>query len=138
MQSLFRVGACYRSVHMKRLHIWRTGIRWLGLGAILILLVSAYTPLWNDVADRLVVEPKLQPADAIVVLGAGVLSDGTLVNESLRRAVHGIELFKRGLAPTLVFCGPPWQLGGSPTEADARNSLAVRIGVPEDRILAVG
>src|SRR6516225_5243286 len=83
----------------------KTALRWIGVTVTLAMIVSAFTPLWNAAGRRLAVKPVLEPADAIVVLGGGVRG-GELGAESLRRTIYGIELYKRGLAPILVFSGP--------------------------------
>lgn len=72
---------------------------------------------------------RLETADAIVVLGAGgVRPDGTLSDSSLRRALRGIELYRRGLAKTLVFNGPQNMTGYA--EAEIRATFAMQFGIP--------
>jgi uncharacterized SAM-binding protein YcdF (DUF218 family) len=71
---------------------------------------------------------RLEPADAIVVLGAGVRRDGTLSNSSLRRTIRGIDLYRRGLANTVVFTGPRNRTGYA--EAEVRAALAMQVGIP--------
>ncbi|MER3472718.1 MAG: hypothetical protein C4335_01500 [Armatimonadota bacterium] len=111
-------------------------LRTLGLLCVLGVLVTAYTPLPNLLAQSLAVSSNVRPADAIVVLGAGIHRDGTLGKDSLRRAVQGIVLYRRGLAPVIVFSGPSYE--GSPVEAEARAELARQLGVPEKAILLEG
>src|SRR5207247_5870409 len=74
-----------------------------------------------------------RPAAAIVVLGAGV-DEGVLTDLSLRRALDGVELFRRGLAPLLVMLGPGG--GVEPSEARVRVRLAEDLGVPMTALLA--
>ena len=50
-------------------------------------LAVAFTPLANALHARLAARPRSGRADAIVVLGAGVSTTGTLSDSSLRRAV---------------------------------------------------
>jgi uncharacterized SAM-binding protein YcdF (DUF218 family) len=112
----------------------RPGLRTLGLATLALFAATAFTPLANALHDVLAARPQIGRADAIVVLGAGVSTTGTLSDSSLRRAVHGIELHRRALAPTLVMLGPStWPLG----EAPIRGALARSLGVPEDRIRLV-
>jgi uncharacterized SAM-binding protein YcdF (DUF218 family) len=111
-------------------------LRWLGVAVTMATIVSAFTPLWNAAGRRLAVKPVLQPADAIVVLGGGVRR-GELGDESLRRTIHGIELYKRGLAPIIVFSGPQPLDDSSLAEAEVRKRLALRMGVPSDRIITI-
>lgn len=104
----------------------------LGLSAVALFFAAAFTPLANALHRALSVRPRIERADAIVVLGAGVSTTGTLSDSSLRRAVHGIELQRRALAPTLVLLGPSgWPLG----EAEIRWTLARSLGVPPERLL---
>jgi uncharacterized SAM-binding protein YcdF (DUF218 family) len=107
-----------------------------GLGFITLVLffLSAYTPLSNRLASRTAVHPQVGPAQAIVVLGIGLESDGSLGGLSLQRTARGVELWQEGLAPLLVFLGPIDNQGRS--EADARAELARRWGVPPAAILA--
>ncbi len=114
----------------RRVHIL---LRAVGLLVVIGVLVCAYTPLPNLFARSLAVPSRIQPADAIVVLGAGIHNDGTLGESSLRRAVRGMVLYHRGLAPLIVFTGPSYE--GSPVEAEARAKLARQLRIPEQAIL---
>jgi uncharacterized SAM-binding protein YcdF (DUF218 family) len=76
---------------------------------------------------------RLEHAEAIVVLGGGIAPDGTLNNGSLRRAVHGITLHRKGLGPLLVFLGTDNTDG--PSEAEVRAELARQMGISPERIL---
>lgn len=107
-------------------------LRVLGLLSVLGILLSAYTPLPNVLARALATSSQIQPADAIVVLGASVYRDGTLSESSLRRAIQGIVLYHRGLAPVIVFSGTSYE--GSPVEAEVRAALARQLRVPEKAI----
>lgn len=110
-------------------------LRTLGLVGLLLFLAAAFTPVPNILARRLAVPSRPGPADAIVVLGAGVSVDGLLSRESLRRALEGVLLYRSGAAPLLILLGP--SLDGSPPEATVREELARRLGVRADAILAV-
>ena len=81
-------------------------IRVLGIVTVVAFLLVSFTPLPNVLNRWAGVAARLQPAAAIVVLGAGMDGDGVLSTSSLRRAIHGIMLFQRGLAPLLAFSGP--------------------------------
>jgi len=115
-------------------------LRGIGIAATLFFVFSAFTPFWNFVGRRLRLEPQLTKSDAIVVLGAGVLMDGTLSHESLRRTVHGLRLYKRGLAPLLVVSGPTPRTdarrGGLP-EAEVRKAIALEMGIPAGDVIAI-
>jgi len=104
----------------------------LGLLGSVLFLVIVFTPLPRFLARVTSIAPRLEPADAIVVLSAGVEPNGVLSHASLRRAVHRIALHRRGLAPRLVFSDGA---EGVPAGANGRALLARDLGVPGDRIL---
>jgi uncharacterized SAM-binding protein YcdF (DUF218 family) len=107
-------------------------LRYVGVLALLLFVVAAFTPLANLLNIRMAGVAQLEPSDAIVVLGrGGADSDGVLTNRSLRRVLHGIELYKHALAPFLV-------LLGSTAEMNARLALARGLAVPESAILTAG
>jgi uncharacterized SAM-binding protein YcdF (DUF218 family) len=112
----------------------RTWCRVMGIVGASTLAASAFTPLPNALHGALKVEARLEPADAIVVLGAAIREDGALGDNSLRRAVHGMVLYGRGLAPLVLFLGPPAKIGG-PSEAAVRAELAATLGLPPRAIL---
>lgn len=112
----------------------RRGLFALGLATLAVFAAAAFTPLANATHRWLAVPAQIEQADAIVVLGAGVSTTGTLSDSSLRRAVHGIELQHRALAPRLVLLGPSrWALG----EAEIRGHLARALDVPVERLVLV-
>lgn len=108
-------------------------LRLLGLAGVLVFLASAFTPLPNLLAQGGSASPRLEPAQAIVVLGGGLQPDGVLNNSSLRRALHGIALYRKGLAAYIVFSGPAPEDG--PSEAVVRSELAKDLGVSPEAIL---
>lgn len=116
---------------------WR--MVWSGLCPVIggvglaLFLISAFTPLPNILGRSMGGSSALGPAEAIVVLGGGVMPDGVLSNSSMRRALHGILLHRKGLAPMLVFFGPMGD--GGPAEADVRAELARELGVTPGVIL---
>jgi len=107
-----------------------TFCRWLGAATLLALGVLAFTPL----TDLLQPEPPPppRPADAIVVLGSYMGVDGMLSAASLQRAVQGIQLYRRGLAPLLVMAGARL---GPLAEAEVRAQLARDLGIPAEALL---
>jgi len=107
--------------------------RLIGLVGVVGFLITAFTPLAHRLNLATAVPAELVPSDAIVVLGAWVSPSGTLSSESLRRTNHGIALYRRGLAPTLVLLGG--SASGGPSEADARAEQARLHGVPPQAIL---
>ena len=113
----------------------RPTYRMVGFLGIILFFVCAFTPLSNFLVRELRISPRIEHAEAIVVLGAGVEENGELRQESLRRTVKGIVLQRGGLAPLLVLLGPASD-GGAP-EAEIRADLARRLGVPPQAILTM-
>lgn len=109
-----------------------TVCRCLGAGVVLVCL-AALTPLPNYLARALRPEPRLDPADAIVVLGSGVAPDGVLTAGSLSRVTQSVRLYKARLAPLIVFSGAPFER--RPAEAEVAARLARDLGVPREQIL---
>jgi uncharacterized SAM-binding protein YcdF (DUF218 family) len=75
-----------------------------------------------------------QPADVIIVLGAGLRADNTPGPALTRRSLHAADLWRRGLAPVIICTG------GKPgnrtrPEADACAELLRAEGVPAEAIL---
>jgi uncharacterized SAM-binding protein YcdF (DUF218 family) len=104
--------------------------RWLGAATLVAMAVLGFTPLADVTLPA--PPPELRPADAIVVLGSYMGQDGTLSAASLQRAVHGIQLYRRGLAPLLVMTGAR---EGPMVEAEVRAQLARDFGVPAAAVL---
>ena len=105
------------------------GLRLLGLIGFLVFVAAAFTPLANFLNLRMAGVARLEPSDAIVVLGrGGADSDGILTNRSLRRLLRGVDLYADGLASLVV-------LSGSADETRTRSSLARGLGVPAAAIL---
>ena len=106
-------------------------IRGIGVVTVIAFIVITLTPVSNAIGQRVAVTSgEIQQADAIVVLGAGVMPMGVLTDESMRRLITGIELFKRGMAPVLVVSGPGRPDAPVPTEAAVRAKLAETMGIP--------
>ena len=96
-------------------------------------VLCAFTPLPNALCRRSVVVAEPRPAQAIVVLGSTMTREGMLGASSLRRALHGILLYRRGLAPWLVLLGP--RDAGGHSQAATRAALAEQSGIPSEAIL---
>lgn len=104
-------------------------IRFLGVAGLAFFAIVAFSPLANALNAWMAGATRLEPAEAIVVLGrGGADADGVLTNRSLRRTLLAIDLYRRDLAPVLVF-------SGSAGEAKARAHFAVALGVPASAIL---
>ncbi|PPJ41590.1 MULTISPECIES: YdcF family protein [unclassified Pseudoxanthomonas] len=74
------------------------------------------------------------PADAIIVLGAAAYDakPSPVFEERIR---HGIDLYKRGLAPRLIFTGGYGGTGARFSESQVARRYALRQGVPDKAIL---
>ena len=105
-----------------------------GLGLLLVVLFGllAFTPLPNGWHAWTAVPARLDPADAVAVLGAAVSRQGVLGSPSLRRTIEGVRLYHLGLAPRILLLGPGRHAG--PTEASVRARLARELGVPEQAL----
>jgi uncharacterized SAM-binding protein YcdF (DUF218 family) len=112
---------------------WRI-IRYLGIVTVVGFLLVSFTPLPNVLNRWAGVSARLEPAAAIVVLGAGMDGEAVLSTGSLRRAIHGIMLFQRGFAPLLAFSGPASRPLGR-EEAEVRAEMAHLFGVSPAAIL---
>lgn len=113
---------------------WARFCRLLGFCGVAFFLIAAFTPMPSILSYWLSPPPRLERAEAIVVLGAGAWPDGVLSDSSVRRALHGMLLYRKGLAPLLVFLGPGSDDG--PAEAEIRARLARELGIPPTAILA--
>lgn len=87
--------------------------------------------------------PASRPADAIVVLSAGLVrapgGSGRIEWIDANRFFGGIELFQAGKAPLLVFTGGwlPWD-ARAPLEGELLAQKARELGVPAARIVVTG
>jgi len=93
--------------------------RVVGLTAVLGSLLVGFTSLPNLLGAWLSTAAHLGPAGAIVVLGGP---------ESERRTIQGILLYRRGLAPLVVF-------SGIPLEVQTRQRLGRDLGLPPAAVL---
>ena len=73
-------------------------------------------------------------ADAIIVLGAAAYDakPSPVFEERIR---HGIDLYRRGLAPKLIFTGGYGGVGARFSESQVARRYALRQGVPDKAIL---
>ena len=106
------------------------------VGAVVLgaLAVATLTPASEWLADRFAERPRLEPADAVVVLGGG-FTETALGDPSLQRLVHGVRLQRRGLAPLLVLSGEA--PAGRLSEPEMRAQYARNLGVPPEAIVAL-
>ena len=101
--------------------------RLLLLALVWLVGVAAYI-IWVGQRDD------AAPADAIIVLGAAAYDakPSPVFEERIR---HGIDLYKRGLAPRLIFTGGYGGVGARFSESQVARRYALRQGVPEKAIL---
>jgi len=127
--------------------------RLLGVGRFLLLAGTALLVGFSSkpVADWLtyLLESQYQPPpaptlrglDVVVVLGGGVYPSGHLRQEAelskytYPRFYHGVRIFKENQVGLLAFCGGPPRQGGE-SEADTMRGMALRLGLPEDKVIA--
>jgi uncharacterized SAM-binding protein YcdF (DUF218 family) len=110
----------------------RAAARVVGGAVLAALALFAFTPLASVLYEGVFTDGPWPRADAIVVLGSGVLPEGELSDNSLRRTIHGIRLYRQGLAPVLVLLGPE-HLGA--VEAEVRARYATDLGVPAGALI---
>ena len=74
------------------------------------------------------------PADVIIVLGAAAYDakPSPVFEERIR---HGLDLYREGYAPTLLFTGGFGGNGARFSESQVARRYALRHGVPEDAVL---
>lgn len=105
---------------------------WLVAGVALALLFFLALTSWQVVREAS--KEDLQPADAIVVLGAAEYSGHP--SPVLRaRLDHAYDLFKRGLAPVVITTGGA---GSDPsfTEGGVGRDYLMHRGIPERSLIA--
>jgi vancomycin permeability regulator SanA len=82
---------------------------------------------------------EIEKADAVIVLGAGLRSDGTPSTYLRRRVEAGAELYRAGIAPTIILSGDAHD-NADGTRYDEPGSmrgwlLDNDLGVPDDAIV---
>ncbi|HVO44551.1 MAG TPA: YdcF family protein [Aggregatilineales bacterium] len=112
-----------------RLRRWLA--RWLAIVfLILFLAASAFAVFVYAYGGT----DRAQPADVIIILGAGTNADGTPTMPQIRRVRHGVALYQKGLAPRLL-CTGGFTREHPVSEAATCVALARAGGVPESAIL---
>jgi uncharacterized SAM-binding protein YcdF (DUF218 family) len=109
--------------------------RWLRRLLLLALLWLCGVAGWIvAVGERDQAEAVDARADAIIVLGAAAYDarPSPVFEERLR---HGIALYKRDVAPTLIFTGGFGGAGARFAESQVGRNYALRRGVPDRAIL---
>jgi len=139
------VGGLLLSMLSKRKLLQKAG-RSLVLLGVLALLVFSLNPVSNLLAYSLecrcapISAEDLGALDVLVVLGCGVLPSGGLRTEaeldgpSYSRWYNGMTTFRESNAGLLAFCGGPSRKD-TESEAEVMKAMAVRMGVPANKIL---
>jgi len=113
------------------------GLQIFGALVSSLFLLSAFTPAVDLLAYWRAPGRALGPADAIVVLGqGGVTESGQLSRASHQRITEAIELYRQGLAPILVVSGSP--AAWTRSEAEARAEVAQASGIDPSAVLTIG
>ncbi len=106
-------------------------IGWLWRLCLLILLWLLGVAAWIIwVGDR----DQAAPADAIIVLGAAAYDakPSPVFEERIR---HGLDLYRQGFAPTLIFTGGFGGARARFSESQVARRYALKQGIPADAIL---
>lgn len=114
---------------MSRRRIGLAGMIWrLGLLLALWLCGVAVWVVWVGHNDQAV------PSDAIIVLGAAAYDSrpSPVFEERIR---HGLDLYRRGLAPRLIFTGGFGGTGARFAESEVARRYALRHDIPDEAIL---
>jgi uncharacterized SAM-binding protein YcdF (DUF218 family) len=74
-----------------------------------------------------------QPADVIVVLGAGLRRNNEPAPALIRRSQHAADLYARGIAPVII-CTGGVAAGRTRSEADGCRAILEAAGVPRQAI----
>ena len=77
---------------------------------------------------------RAEPADVIVVLGAGLRRNGEPGPALTRRVNHAAAVFEQGYAPAIICTGGYPQRGIQRSEADACRALLLAQGIPESAV----
>lgn len=110
---------------------FRRLLRWMLLALVGWSVLALLLALTIHIYGRVERDP--EPADVIIVLGAGVRADGRAGPALTRRSTHAADLWKEGFAPFII-CS-----GGTPghtrrSEADACAEILRGLGVPAEAI----
>ncbi|MDD3905579.1 MAG: ElyC/SanA/YdcF family protein [Candidatus Omnitrophica bacterium] len=100
-------------------------------GAIAYLLLF-HTPFIWLVAKPLKLSSPIKNANAIIVLAGGVGESGKAGQGYEERVKYGVELYKKGYAPELIFSSGNTYVF---KEAEVMKALALSLGIPERAII---
>ena len=103
------------------------------LAVIALAIVIDESPIADWIVNPLLVADgtAAEPADAVVVMGAGVIGDCVPNNNALRRVILGVRQWRAQPRSVLLFTGGT---GDTCPVAEAMARTAREFGVPKDRI----
>ena len=121
--------AAVKGRHRRHRRRWRP-LAWLGWLLVLLALWLASVAGWIVTAGQ---RDQAAPADAIIVLGAAAYDTrpSPVFEERIR---HGLDLYRRGYAPVLLFTGG-YGNGARFAESQVARRYALRHEVPDSAIL---
>lgn len=85
----------------------RKGLYAVTLALLVLWILVAYGPVSAMMRDDLVRRDPLQPADAVLVLGTRMQTDGDPTDAQMSRLFRALEVLKDGLAPRLMITELP-------------------------------
>lgn len=106
-------------------------LRWLARLLLLALAWICGVAAWIHWSGE---RDQASAADAIIVLGAAAY-DAVPSPVFRARIEHGLDLYRDGFAPRLVFTGGYGGSGARFAESQVARRYAIRAGIPEDAIL---
>ncbi|OGP18142.1 MAG: hypothetical protein A2V21_308045 [Deltaproteobacteria bacterium GWC2_55_46] len=94
--------------------------------------VLMFSPIVTVLAEGLLVDPEVKRADAIIILAGGAYNNGALDRSTLTRVIHGVELYKKGLAEKIILSGGnmPGRNRLDITISEKMSEAATIMGVP--------
>ncbi|MFA6142098.1 MAG: ElyC/SanA/YdcF family protein [Candidatus Omnitrophota bacterium] len=99
---------------------------------LLAYLMLFHTPLVWIIGHPLKLSSPIQKADSIIVLGGGVGESGKAAQGYEERVEYGVELYKNGYAPNIVFSSG---FKYAVKEVSIMKALAESLGVPKEAIV---
>lgn len=99
-------------------------ILWAAFSVVLVICIVIYGN--QDYA---------RPADAIIVLGAGLQEDGSPTETMIVRVERGAALFHEGIAPHVICTGSATGMFSDVTEAEVCQQILIENAVPPEAIL---
>lgn len=146
---LFPLGIVCLLIGLAIFLVWQKRSNRLILSSLWLTLICLYLSSNSLVSDAIVrsleyqyLPREIPPAGAIVVLGGGIKPKfyprpSYDLDDAGDRIIYGVELFKQGKAPKLIFSGGriDWFQGAVTPESEDMADFAARMGVPREAIL---